>query len=479
MKRLMWLNHLLLLFILLGCQTGQIAGIFLSIPNSIAESARDSSLNSHNRHFSHIRERQDAIDAARRPAGATSPAAGTAPRCRNIDTHTGAEVLARDLASVRDHICTCTAWGTCPARSCSCDELCPDSFDVFRRNPTPGSRGTDIPPFSNTDCPNSSQIPPGFSCVNSGRVIGNASDPRYDQWPEHDVESGYCRGFAVTQQRFNRLGFFNPNATIPADVRSNPARRREYFRQIINDLHNNVPRVIPGFANLYEFGSSTEFPEIRQLLQDEIAREWRDLSVNFHASSSAFGNEGMSIPERNSLVTDLQYRLDHGMQPSIDVSGMNGGSADIHVMLVNEIREENGNKVLCLTDSNMQHNSAARAVSVNPNHSLVNDCESRLILPMDDASNVVRFYNNYEPLGSSTCPTTEHNAAGETVTRHFPCGEETWLGNGNGIGKVRLSHHEDRNSAEQVRNLANFCRGQKDCPLLEDVIDTSYSSFPI
>ncbi len=90
------------------------------------------------------------------------------------------------MRATRDNICTCRAWGTCRKNLCSCEELCPSGFDIFRK-----------PPLNNsTEDLSSREHSLSFRNMESMRLA--------------DIEGtqGYCWGHASLTSKFNRLGFF-------------------------------------------------------------------------------------------------------------------------------------------------------------------------------------------------------------------------------------------------------------------------------
>jgi hypothetical protein len=328
--------------------------------------------------------------------------------------------LISDFEKIKAKVCSCKAWGNCPNDLCACDVLCPKTFDIFWREPDQGSRNVDRLPFANSD----------------------------SDFPNHKIKTGYCRGMAIVQQRFNRLAFFNPNKEFPKEVKEDPVKRKEYFDKIIGKIMDNKPVEIPHFKNLFEMSGTYEYPEIKEKLQDVVAKTWSRTSMNFHASASGIGNDGLSMKERKKFIKDIEYRLENNMRPTIDISKINGGFGDIHVTLVRKIIKKDDHTILCLDDSNGYYEPFSeanfkKAISGDFTDSEKYKCAYQIKIPTKDAKKPVSA-NIVRKKDDGT--TTEKN--------------RDWL---SPVGGLKISHHEDRDIPEQVHNLAKYCRKKKGC----------------
>jgi hypothetical protein len=232
---------------------------------------------------------------------------------------------------IRDTTCSCVAWGTCSNTICSCDILCPWSFDILKRPPV-----STLNDYSGPD--------------HSVPFLNTASS-----FPDEDPESfsGYCTGIAAITQSFNRMAFFDASARPPYSLTSSDEDEKEsavdYYRDLIQEIRYNRATTIPGFRNLGEFAA---VPEIQELITDAMAHAWADLnnrpSTWFPHISQQDGSQ--TVEDRNSVIDDIIERVDNHQQPMTNIYSNDGS---FHTFLITSHGvDSNGNKYLCARDNN-------------------------------------------------------------------------------------------------------------------------------
>ncbi|MFN7685393.1 MAG: hypothetical protein ACK5QT_08285 [Oligoflexia bacterium] len=210
------------------------------------------------------------------------------------------------IRGVRDEICTCRPWGTCPKSNCSCEALCPDSFDIFSIHSDRNLGGVENE----------------LAFANSRSAFKNTP-----------LTHGYCWGHASMTAKFNRLGFFQPNSRAPE--RPGTSQWRKFYSGIIDRIMANEATDIPGFANLHEFSSH---PTIQEMLADRVAYEWGEKAMSFNALGAALASKAMSPRESLALVADIQSRLKVYQAPQL-VFTLRGSPFETHAVLVHEVRQ--------------------------------------------------------------------------------------------------------------------------------------------
>ncbi len=223
------------------------------------------------------------------------------------------------MIGVRDEVCTCRPWGTCPPKGCDCKALCPDSFDIFS--------------------------------IHKARTQGSAEDelafgngPRV--YKNHPATHGYCWGHASITAKFNRLAFFEPSKRVRASA--NSSAWRSYYSDLIDRIAANEATDVPGFSSLQEFSSH---PTIQELLADKVANEWGDKAMTMSGLSAGLSSGRMAPEEIEPLLRDLKRRVAHYQSPQLLFTRLDE-KFRTHAVLVSRVEERGGVARICLRDSN-------------------------------------------------------------------------------------------------------------------------------
>lgn len=225
--------------------------------------------------------------------------------------------------------------------------------------------------------------------------------------------TGYCWGHAVITQRFNRLAKFDASVPkiFPEGELSEKGleERHEYYESIIEKISNNEPVDIQGFKNLNEFSKD---PEIKMLLKEAVKHSWASNAMSFQGVSVVSTSEPQGSEYYNKLFDDIEYRLKNSQSPTI-VFNKKGLSVMAHAVLVSGVGvEKNGERYLCIRDNN----SYARETQ---------NCGQKMRLRSDGT-----------------------------------CYYDDWYSE---IGVIKLSHAENSDTVEQMKNLRSKCQGDKNC----------------
>ena len=276
-------------------------------------------------------------------------------------------------------------------------------------------------------CPLNHEILNRNQSLNDANVVLNSmaftnGDKAF--YSKYDGYKGFCWGHASLTSKFNRLALFD--ASKPRAY-SNPGEDRErsrYYKKVIDQVANNEPVDIPGFKNLYEF---SKHPEVQALLMDKVGSEWSKYAGTFQGAKSVLDNSGVAGSESRNLVADIEERLKRNQQPSLLFNNKSEfGSA--HVVLVSGVKydKELRKKVICLRDNNF------------PAISHMN-CGTKIAVDADGAMNYCKY--QYDK---------------EAKTYRDVCDEP--------VGNAQITHNENRDSVDQIKNLHTKCANDKDCP---------------
>jgi hypothetical protein len=244
------------------------------------------------------------------------------PTC--VKANTG-EVLnistAKDLLNIKERICSCKAWGSCDNQSCSCNKLCPMDFDILDRGigQELGQRVDDQFAFSNSSL--------------------GASYSNYE---------GFCWGYATLNQKFNRLATFSLMEKVSDEIKNNPFRRADYYKEIIAKIKHNEPVTIPGFRSLKDFSAD---PEVQEALQPAIADEWQVNAASIQGLSSVTQNDPLTHNQYSTLFDEIDEAIKNHQTPKVLFNKV-GYSGWAHVVQVQSVKKlPNGNRVLCVWDN--------------------------------------------------------------------------------------------------------------------------------
>lgn len=244
---------------------------------------------------------------------------------------------ANSFSKIKDKLCSCKAWGSCDNKSCSCEKLCPEGFEIL-------NRGVD------NDAPENSLS------FNNGDTAFYKKDSGY---------TGYCWGHAVVTQRFNRLATFNPGIKKQFTGEDEKSMRLRNYQYIIDKINNNEPIEIIGFKNLKEFSSD---PEVKDLLQESVKKNWGENAMSMQGLAMVTNTRSQGEEYYTKVFDDIEYRLSKHQEPAIVINQVGEGSS-AHTFLISGsgVDKTTGERYLCARDNNF---SAERIV----------DCQKKLYL---------------------------------------------------------------------------------------------------
>ncbi len=201
----------------------------------------------------------------------------------------------------------------------------------------------------------------GLTLVNADHEFEGISDRKF----------GYCWGFSTLFRNLTQLAFFDPSQPRVADV--------AYYLRKIDRIVAGHATVIPGYKNLRELSLE---PRIEFYLKLNTMELWRNRAVR-STSLKIFKNstEAMNFEEVESLLRNLEVRLDRGEFPKVLFSALIpsgkilGMSTDIHVVLVNRVERLPGNRAkIHLWDINFYAETLKKSpkiIEVTSKHGLV------------------------------------------------------------------------------------------------------------
>lgn len=228
---------------------------------------------------------------------------------------------SNNLSGLKDKMCSCEAWGTCDAKSCSCEKLCPKNFEILNRSKT----------ASDDSKENSLSFTNGDS----------------DFYTKYKDYTGFCWGHAVITQRFNRLAKFIPEQDrIGAN---DPLIRRRELTGIISRLNNNEPVDIHGYKNLFEFSSD---PEVKELLEETVKKNWARNAMSTQGLHIVASGEPNPVEETKKLFEDIDFRIKHNQMPAVVFNDKDSSSYAHTVLVSGTGTDPDGKRYLCIRDNN-------------------------------------------------------------------------------------------------------------------------------
>ncbi len=232
------------------------------------------------------------------------------------------------LTNLSKVACQCKPWANCRKELCSCEKMCPENFNIFKR-----------PNMSLEPTPENT-----LAFVNSSSAFKN-----------NKMTQGYCWGHAAITQRFNRLGFFNMMKRPQVlgigqqiDEAKDPEAWKSFYSDIIDKIASNEASEIPGFADL---GSFSSHPVIQEMIADKVAGTWADNAMSFSGLSASLGTSNMKIEKTKALIKDLKERLSYNQSPQLIMTSKESAFYT-HVVLVSGVKEMGGETRICLNDNN-------------------------------------------------------------------------------------------------------------------------------
>lgn len=257
--------------------------------------------------------------ASKMPA---SSSGSLTPTCASLDTIIPlTDKDSGNMSRIKDKLCTCVAWGTCDAKSCSCENLCPKDFKIIKKLAAPSDTEENTLSFTNFN----------------NKFYRNDSSYK-----------GYCWGITLVSQRFHRLATYDPAAPKKFQGENQDRERINEYKRIIAQINNNEPVTIPGFKSLRDFSSD---PEVKDLLEDSVKDQWAQNALSTQGLKSITTSATPSKPELNQMFDDIEFRLKNNMSPSI-VYNEKDNRLTSHVLLVSATGTlPSGERYLCLNDN--------------------------------------------------------------------------------------------------------------------------------
>lgn len=294
------------------------------------------------------------------------------------------EASANLFSKLKDKICTCKAWGTCDKLSCSCEKLCPRSFEILNRENQA-----------------SLEAPENSLSFNNGDSAFYEQDSNY---------SGYCWGHALVTQRFNRLATFNSKQPKKFTAEDEDSQRLREYKYIIAKLDNNEPVEISGFKNLKEFSSQ---PEVKDLLMESVKKNWAQNAMSIQGLSMVTGSNQEDEAYYTKLFDDMEERIKNHQAPVMVFNGV-GEATGAHTVLVKNygVDPKTSERFICIMENKQdadKSNGCQRKMTLTKNGKVEYSFFPRKIgkmkLSYTENSNTVEQINNLKThcLNSKDC----------------------------------------------------------------------------
>ncbi len=345
--------------------------------------------------------------------------------------------LSDDLKKVAEVVCSCKAWGDCPAgEACSCDTLCPDDLSIFDH---PDNKSFDS---SDDNC------------------LAFRNNPYEDAYSDNPMTAGYCWGHASMTSKFNRLGFFRPNQEVPCvsdkTCEEGDERWLSYYEKIIYDIKHNIPREIPAFPNLKDFSSS--YPSLELALGNAVANEWGEKSMTRQGVGQVLrGGKPMSSKKVDKLFERVQTNERFKLNTQLLFSPKNKGMS-AHVVLATKAYIENGIRIICIRDSNT---SASMSVDRHDGKCAPNN---QMRIGTDDVVTyppAIAMSREHKDVSKEEFDKLRSEGKnGYRTSEGYKI--ETDPGSPE-VGQVKVAHNDANDSVKQLHTLRYFCREKRKC----------------
>ncbi|OUR99623.1 hypothetical protein A9Q84_00970 [Halobacteriovorax marinus] len=355
--------------------------------------------------------------------------------------------LENSLAKVGDKLCKCVAWANCPqSKTCTCEMLCPDGLAIFDH-------------ADNTSM-NTNMDSNSFGFRNSGSAF---------VFSEEGMTAGYCWGHASATTKFNRLAKFRPNEEVPC-IKKKSCKRGdedylEYMEDLIDDIMNNKPRVIPGYKNLKEFSSKRDQSDsVLLYLGKTVSNEWSDQAMSFQGLGavssqnvvSGVGRKTMSKKSTASFAKDVQEKLKYGLQPQLVITAKGKGSVT-HVVLASKVYQEGDKTIICIRDNNSstRDNSFNSSKKCGKSQQMTIDKDGKTTYPkMTDMTNeyIEVDLDDKEATAGKTIYTSRDGSTHYTKKEGSP-----------EVAKMTIAHNVDSDTIKQLHNLRENCQKELGC----------------
>jgi hypothetical protein len=320
------------------------------------------------------------------------------PTCTVVDEiNPIININTENISKIKDELCSCSAWGSCDAKSCSCEKLCPNDFSIFKR-------------LDNTAMESSENT---LSFTNAANKFSDGI-----------TYQGYCWGFALLTQRFNRMANFSPASPKKFTTINEDSSRINFYKDIIRRVNNNEVVDIPGFSNLQDF---SEDPEVKDLLEDSVKDLWSENAMSMQGLGMVASSRTPKKNDLNKMFDDIEFRLKNNLSPAI-VYNLADSQTSAHTLLVSGsgVNSNTGERYLCLRDNQYQAKDSL-------------NCNIKMIIKSDGT--LIREYGGGLLVDSKTKRPIEPLI----------------------VGKVELAHSENTNTIEQISNLRDKCKNDKNC----------------
>lgn len=241
------------------------------------------------------------------------------------------------MRATRNSACSCKPWGSCTTDVCSCNQLCPNNFNIFKKAPYQNSTKD-------------------LTAPENSLAFRNSGAMKYS--PVKGTQ-GYCWGHASVTSKFNRLGFFNENDKAQYNrLKGAPNTRARasaisYYKRIIDDIMDNKVRTIPGFKNLKELSAH---PDFQSYMAMKTTEAWGKNAMSAKGLTTAMGSTPMEKEDSIKFVDQIVDKLNNHQQPQI-VFTKAGSRFETHTILISHYEKKNGATYLCARDNNYYPNN--------------------------------------------------------------------------------------------------------------------------
>ncbi|MCO4793424.1 MAG: hypothetical protein KC493_06925 [Bacteriovoracaceae bacterium] len=158
------------------------------------------------------------------------------------------------------------------------------------------------------------------------------------------TRAGKCRGYTITQQKFNMLAEFNKGKNPNNCGHGKPmtSNCKSLYKRLVDDIINFKVTEIPGFNGLHQFSRD---PYIQGILSKEI-KSW---SHRFTASSPHLSEKTGN--HKLDVFNEVMKRVEKRQMPYLGIKG--NGIGD-HAVMPYKMKVIAGKKALCIRDPNIQ-----------------------------------------------------------------------------------------------------------------------------
>jgi len=228
-----------------------------------------------------------------------------------------------------------------PGSELSCEQKCVDDFSIL------------------------SSVKKRMSPENGDFLLGFLNK-KHDFIQHTPSKLGYCWGHATVTRNVGYLAQFDPEQKIElAPSEDNKRKFRIFYRKKIRKMMLGQVQVIPGFTNTREFSSH---PLLINMFKSFVVNQWANRALRFGSIKFLFkGKKKVMSPEKvKKLVQEIQEKLSINHAPLLLFSPLGKPSAS-HVTVVYDLRIENDQIKICISDNNFYENE-------------IRDCKTNLLI---------------------------------------------------------------------------------------------------